>query len=376
MGDSMFLTKIEVQNFRNYEKQTISLKSGINILIGKNGSGKTNILESIYYLALTKSHRTHEDSLLIQNKKDFFKIKGCINVNTIKTNLEVNYNKKKTLKVDNNLITALNKYSSYLKIIIFFPDDLDLIKGLPDERRKYINIQIGQVYPSYNKVLDDYNKILKNRNEYIKKIKNHEYYNKQYLEILNEYFVKKSILLYRMRRKYVEKINDYIGNIYKDITGLSGLVLEYVPVINFSSFKEDEMYNEIKKNIKFEEEISYGKSIYGPHRDEFKFMLNDNNLKQYGSQGQQRACVLALKLSEINIFTKVIGSSPILLLDDVFSELDEVRRNNLLKYINGKIQTIITTTDVDNIDSKTLKKARVFEIDNGIIIRKEDINGK
>lgn len=376
MGDSMFLTKIEVQNFRNYEKQTISLKSGINILIGKNGSGKTNILESIYYLALTKSHRTHEDSLLIQNKKDFFKIKGCINVNTIKTNLEVNYNKKKTLKVDNNLITALNKYSSYLKIIIFFPDDLDLIKGLPDERRKYINTQIGQVYPSYNKVLDDYNKILKNRNEYIKKIKNHEYYNKQYLEILNEYFVKKSILLYRMRRKYVEKINDYIGNIYKDITGLSGLVLEYVPVINFSSFKEDEMYNEIKKNIKFEEEISYGKSIYGPHRDEFKFMLNDNNLKQYGSQGQQRACVLALKLSEINIFTKVIGSSPILLLDDVFSELDEVRRNNLLKYINGKIQTIITTTDVDNIDSKTLKKARVFEIDNGIIIRKEDINGK
>ena len=133
----------------------------------------------------------------------------------------------------------------------------------------------------------------------------------------------------------------------------------------------------IKESINFNEEISYGKSIYGPHRDEFKFMLNDINLKQYGSQGQQRSAVLALKLSEINIFTKVLGSSPILLLDDVFSELDEIKRNNLLKYINGKIQTVITTTDIENIDNNTLKKARVFEITEGKIIRrKEDKNGK
>lgn len=374
----MFLSKIELQNFRNYKKQTISLKKGINILVGKNGEGKTNLLESIYFLAMTKSHRTHDESLLINYNKELLKVKGVLNIDNIKTNMEIELlNKKKILKIDNNEINALSKYLSYLKIIIFFPDDLEIIKGIPDIRRKYINIQIGQVFNSYIKILDDYNKLLKSRNEYIKKIKYHEPYNKQYFEVLTDYYIKKSILLYRMRKKYVEKINDFIGDIFFDITNLKNLKIIYSPIIDFDNYNEDYMYDEIKKSMNLEEEISYGKSIYGPHRDDFKFMLNDLNLKQFGSQGQQRAAVLALKLAEINIFRKVINSSPILLLDDVFSELDEVRKNNLLKYINSKIQTIITTTDIDNIDENTLKKAKVFEIKDGKIIkRKEDINGE
>lgn len=374
----MFLSKIELQNFRNYKKQTISLKKGINILVGKNGEGKTNLLESIYFLAMTKSHRTHDESLLINYNKELLKVKGVLNIDNIKTNMEIDLlNKKKILKIDNNEINALSKYLSYLKIIIFFPDDLEIIKGIPDIRRKYINIQIGQVFNSYIKILDDYNKLLKSRNEYIKKIKYHEPYNKQYFEVLTDYYIKKSILLYRMRKKYVEKINDFIGDIFFDITNLKNLKIIYSPIIDFDNYNEDYMYDEIKKSMNLEEEISYGKSIYGPHRDDFKFMLNDLNLKQFGSQGQQRAAVLALKLAEINIFRKVINSSPILLLDDVFSELDEVRKNNLLKYINSKVQTIITTTDIDNIDENTLKKAKVFEIKDGKIIkRKEDINGE
>jgi len=374
----MFLSKIELQNFRNYKKQTITLKKGINILVGTNGSGKTNLLESIYFLAMTKSHRTSDDTLLMNYDKDFFKIKGTLNVEKFKTDLEIDLmNKKKILKVDNNDISVLSKYMSHLKIIIFFPDDLEIIKGLPDIRRKYINMQIGQVYNSYIKILDDYNKLLKSRNEYIKKIRNNEFYNKQYFEILNEYYIKKSILLYRMRKKYVDKLNDYIGDIFYDITGLKTLTIKYNPIFDFENYNENYMYEEIKKNINLEEEVSYGKSIYGPHRDDFKFMLNDVNLKQYGSQGQQRASILALKLAEINIFEKVVGSSPILLLDDVFSELDEIRKNNLLKYINSKIQTIITTTDIDNIDNDTLKKSKIFEISEGKIIRrKDDINGK
>lgn len=374
----MFLSKLELQNFRNYQKQTISFKNGINILVGQNGIGKTNILESIYFLALTKSHRTCDDSLLVSHEKDFFRLKGTISIDSIKTNLEIDFsNKKKILKIDNNVINSMSTYCSYLKVIIFFPDDLEIIKGLPEIRRKYISTQIGQVYNSYIKVLDDYNKLLKNRNEYIKKIRNNEYYNKQYLEILNEYYIKKSILIYRMRKKYIDKINEYIGDIFTEITGLKSLKLEYIPIFSFTNYKESEMYEIIKKNIDFNEEISYSKSIYGPHRDDFRFMLNETNLKQYGSQGQQRAAILALKLSEIKIFTKVLGSSPVLLLDDVFSELDEFRKNNLLKYINNKIQTIITTTDINNIDEVTLKKARVFEIEEGKIKRrKEDTNGK
>ena len=180
-----------------------------------------------------------------------------------------------------------------------------------------------------------------------------------------------------MRKKYIDKINEHIGNIFYDITGLNKLIVEYSPIINFDNYTDEEMYEKIKSSINLSEEISYGKSIYGPHRDDYKFMLNDINLKNFGSQGQQRSVVLALKLAEINIFKKVIGSSPILLLDDVFSELDEVKRNNLLKYINIKIQTIITTTDIQNIDDDTIKKSKVFEIlDGKILRRKDDFDGK
>lgn len=374
----MFLQRLELQNFRNYKKQSISLKNGINILIGSNGEGKTNLLESIYFLAMTKSHRTHDDLLLLKHNSDFFKVNGILNIDKIKTDLEISYlNKKKSYKIDKIETKSLNKYMSYLKIIIFFPDDLEIVKGLPDVRRKYINTQISQVFNSYIKVLDDYNKLLKNRNEYIKKMRNNEFYNKQYFEILNEYYIKKSILIYRMRKKYIDKINEHIGNIFYDITGLNKLIVEYSPIINFDNYTDEEMYEKIKSSINLSEEISYGKSIYGPHRDDYKFMLNDINLKNFGSQGQQRSVVLALKLAEINIFKKVIGSSPILLLDDVFSELDEVKRNNLLKYINTKIQTIITTTDIQNIDDDTIKKSKVFEIlDGKILRRKDDFDGK
>ena len=244
----MFLSKLELQNFRNYKKQTISLKKGINILVGKNGEGKTNLLESIYFLAMTKSHRTHEDALLINYNKEFLKVKGILNIDKIKTNMEIDLlNKKKILKIDNSDINALSKYLSYLKIIIFFPDDLEIIKGIPDIRRKYINIQIGQVYNPYIKILDDYNKLLKSRNEYIKKMRNHEYYNKQYFEVLNEYYIKKSILLYRMRKKYVDKINDFIGDIFHDITSLNKLNVVYNPIIDFENYTENYMYEKERK---------------------------------------------------------------------------------------------------------------------------------
>lgn len=367
----MFLNKLELENFRNYRKQSISLKNGINIFIGKNGVGKTNILESIYFLALTKSHRIHDDLVLKNHDSNYFKVTGNLKNNSINNTLEISYYDKKKYKIDNNEIKKIRQYMSYLKIIIFFPDDLDFIKGLPDVRRKYINIQIGQIFNSYIKILDDYNKLLKSKNEYIKKKKYNENYDYKYFEVLNEYFIKKSILIFRMRKKYIDKINNYIDDIFYDITGIHGLKITYAPIINFEEYIEEEMYKKIKNDMNIDEEISYGKSIYGPHRDDFKFILDGKNLKFFGSQGQQRAAVLALKLSEIMIFTKVIGSPPILLLDDVFSELDETKKNNLLKYISNDIQTIITTTDIDNIDNRTLKKSRVYEIDNGIIKRKK-----
>lgn len=371
----MFLEKLNIKFFRNYQEAEIHLKKGINILVGDNAQGKTNLLEAIYVLGMSKSYRSFSDEVLINNNSKVSRITGIIKEESIKTKLEIQLSEKnKILKVDNEEIKSIQNYLSHLRIIIFFPEDLNFIKDGPEIRRKYINLQISQLYKNFVKVLNDYNKLLKTRNEYIRKVKYNESYNKEYYQILNDYYIKKAILLYRMKKKYVDKINEYIAKIFFDITGLDGLCVVYNTNIFFDQYNDEEMYKNMKTKIddSIKEEISYGKSIYGPHRDDFNFILNGQDLKYYGSQGQQRAAILALKLSEIKIFEKATGSNPILLLDDVFSELDEIKRNNLLKYIENDIQVLITTTDLYKISHKLIKKAKIFNIKEGKI---ESIKG-
>ena len=372
----MYLEKLNLYFFRNYEEAEITLKKGINILIGNNAQGKTNLLESIYFLGMTKSHRSFIDESLINSNSNYTKIVGTIRGECLKTKLEIQLeNKKKILKIDNNEIKNLQNYLSHLRIIIFFPEDLNLIKDGPEVRRKYINTQISQLYKEYLKVLNDYNKLLKTRNEYIVKMKYKENYNKNYYEILNEYFINKAILIYIMRNKYILKVNEYIEGIFFDITGINGLSVKYTLNIKTDDFDRDSINNSLKKMLSknLNEEISYGKTIYGPHRDDIEFILNGKNLKLYGSQGQQRAAILALKLSEIKIFQKATKENPILLLDDVFSELDEIKKNNLIKYINSDTQVIITTTDLANINQKLIKKSKIFYIKNGTV---ESVKGE
>jgi len=376
----MYLSLLEITNFRNYISQKVKLKNGINIFIGNNAQGKTNLLETIYFLSMAKSHRGVIDKNLINSCSEYTRIKAEKISNEEKTILEIALNcEEKILKINNNQIKLPSDYVKELKTIIFFPEDLDLLKGSPDERRKYLNNELIQIYDSYGKILNDYNKLLKNRNEYIKYMRYKEPYNENYFEILNDYYIKKSILIYKLRKKYIDKINEKIDEIFKDITGDSNIRLKYIPIIDFDNFNEDEMYIKIKDilNKKLKDEIDYGKSIYGPHRDDFLFLLDNNDLKCFGSQGQQRAAVISLKLSEIEIFRKSTGSSPILLLDDVFSELDEFKKNNLLKYIDNKIQTIITSTDLNSISTKLIKKAKIFEVKEGKIkLWKGEKNGK
>ena len=371
----MYIKKLKLHNFRNYKSLNITLTKGINIIYGENAQGKTNLLESIYVLGITKSHRNFIDNSLIKKNEDYLTIEGIISKNKIDDKLNIYLdNKTKILKYNNNTIKKISDYISNMNIIIFYPDDLELIKGSPQIRRKYINLQLSQLYSNYFILLNEYLKILKLRNEYLKKINKKISKDLNYLDILTGYLIDKAILIYKMRDKYIKKVNEHCSNIYKNIMNLDGFNIKYKTSIELD-IKDPNIKEKLKKE--YDKRLDYDLKLLstsiGPHKDDIEFYLNDKNLKYYGSQGQQRIAVLALKLSEIEIFKKYKETTPILLLDDIFSELDDNKKNNLLKYISKDIQTIITTTELNNLDSKLIKKSKLFNIKEGNIIKIKEV---
>lgn len=372
----MIIKNIEIKNFRNYTSQKLDFYKGINILYGNNASGKTNLLESIYVLAMTKSHRFFIDNNLIKEGAIYSKIKGDIKVGNIKTNLEIIINdKSKKLKIDNNEIKKVSEYISKMNIIIFYPEDLEIIKSSPIIRRNYINLELSQLESNYYKLISDYNKLLKIRNDYLKKMQKNISVDINYFNIITEYLINKACLIYIMRNKFINKINLYVSDIYINISKISDFKVIYKPSLEINIYEKEE----IKKTLvnKYKEiqnsEIKIGSTIIGPHKDDLEFYIGNRNLKNYGSQGQQRLAVLAMKLSEIEIFKSYKNTKPILLLDDVFSELDDKKINKLLKYIGNNIQTIITTTDLNKVSKKLIKKSKKIKIDDGQVIKIEEV---
>lgn len=372
----MILKKIELHNFRNYESLMTRFYKGINIIYGDNAQGKTNLLESIYVLGLTKSHRSFIDNNLIKNGCESLIIKGVVSGNLFDKSLQITIdNKSKGYKIDDNSVKKVSDYISNINIIIFYPDDLETLKGSPQLRRKYLNMELSQLYNSYYVVLNDYNKLLKIRNEYLKKMNKGQNVDMNYFDIITSYLIEKAIIIYQMRYKFIEKINETCGQIYKDIMEIDDFHIEYVSNMKIEDMKDpnlkDKLFERYKKQLSYEQRVCI--TTIGPHKDDFNFMIGENNLKLYGSQGQQRIAVLALKLAEIPIFKKYKETTPILLLDDVFSELSDDKKNNLIKYISKDIQTIITTTELNNLDSKLVKKAKLFKIEQGKLIKIKEV---
>lgn len=365
----MEIKKLSLYNFRNYDNLNIEFRKKNTIFIGNNAQGKTNILESIYVLGLTKSYFNINDKNLIKFDEVYSKIQGTIIDNNIEKKLEILINEKgKKVKIDNLEITKLSNYISKLNVIIFSPDNIRLLKESPSYRRKYLNIEISQLFNSYINYLNDFNKILKQRNEYLKVISNNSDYDCNYLNILDEKFVDLSIKIYFYRKKFIDKINDNLCNIYYSITGFNNLKLKYL------SFVDGLDLNDLKKNfldklkMNLKKDMFYRMTLLGPHRDDFCLELDAKNILLFGSQGQTRCAVLSLKFAEIPIFKEILGVRPILLLDDIFSELDVDKKNLLLKFIPDDIQTIITTTDLNMINKKILETSEIFTVYNGKII--------
>ncbi len=363
----MYLKSIEITNFRNIDKICLDFNKNVNIFIGKNAQGKTSILESIYVLAFSKCSNGVSDDDLIKRNKLFFKVNGTLKIGNSLKKMEVLYrNSLKRLKFNNSEVRKVSDYVSNMNVIMFCPDDLDIIKKSPLCRRNFVNIELCQLSNRYLKILNEYNKILKMRNDYIRK--NYSKVDYNYLDIITDSLIDRAILIYEYREKFFSDINKYISDIFYKIARFEGLEIIYKKSVSFDN-KSD--YISFYKNC-YSSDIEKGSTMYGPHRDDFMFMLGDDDLKLFGSQGLQRIAVLSFKLSEINLFKERCGTYPIVLLDDIFSEIDIDKRRNLLKFIKSNIQFVITTTDINNISDKLISRASIFTVDNGLIKKRRD----
>ena len=367
-GIFMKLKRLELYNYRNYEKLTLDFEKNNTIFIGNNAQGKTNILESIYVLGLTKSFFNINEKNLIKFGCLYSKIYGEVVDNDKEHKLEIIINEKgKKVKIDNQEVNKLSNYISKLNVIVFSPDNIRVLKESPNYRRKYLNIEISQLYSNYIITLNNFNKILKQRNEYLKTIIN-EVYDTQYISVLNEKYVELAVNVYRYRKEFIDKINENLSDIYFKISGFKELKVKYISSIEYDdsiSLMKEKFLKKLNSNLNAD--IKYKLSLLGPQRDDFQLELNEKNILLYGSQGQVRCSILALKFAEIPIFNEILNEKPILLLDDIFSELDFEKKNLLIQYLSDDMQTIITTTDLESINKDLIKRAKVFNVKNGSV---------
>ena len=375
----MRIEHLKLVNFRNYSNLKIDFNKNVNIFVGNNGEGKTNILESIYVLSLTKTNRYGVDDNLIKFNEEISKIEGIITKKDLilKNEIQLTKNKKKIF-INNKEIRKIKDYISNFCVISFTPSDLEIIKGSPNIRRNMINVDISQLYNNYISYLNEYNQVVKIRNEYLKKMNLDGNSDIRYMNVINEKLIEVGIKIYKYRYDFFCEINKLLPKIFKKISNLDGLTIKYDS--NFSLNETD--YDKLRKNYEnklnknFKIELMQGVTLIGPHRDDFSFDLNGIDMRNFASQGQQRLAIIALKISEIYLFKNLMNEYPVLLLDDIFSEIDIKRRNKIIKFLLNDIQTIITTTDINDIEDKLLEKATVFNVNNNKVTGRGKNNGR
>ena len=351
----MYINKIKLLNFRNYEEQEIELNKDINIFYGDNAQGKTNIIESIFLCSIGKSFRTNKDKELIQFNKNscvsYIEFEKSDRSGSIKVNIE----NKKLIFVNGVKIKKLSELLGNLNIVIFTPDDILILKEGPDKRRRFLDVLISQLRPNYVNCLNLYKQTLEQRNNYLKQIRE-ENKPEEMLEIWDEKLAEYGEKIFLYRKNFIEKIKNKINIIHNEITeNKEDLKIEYI-----SDCRTREKYLDLLK-IRRKLDIIKGFTTRGSHRDDFNIFINDELVNIYGSQGQNRTVVLSLKIAEMQVIYDEIGEYPILLLDDFMSELDSKRRKNFLDNIKNT-QVIITCTDkIHSLD----RDYKLFNVRNG-----------
>ena len=357
----MIVESVELKDYRNYDFLDMKFNENVNIIYGDNAQGKTNILESIYMCSTSKSHRGSKDKEIIRFGQD----ESHIKLNVIKhdmryrIDMHLKKNKSKGIAVNGIPIKKAVELFGIINIVFFSPEDLNIIKEGPSERRRFIDMELSQLDKIYLSNLVNYNKVLNQRNKLLKDL---SYMPSeqlmQTLDIWDMQLIRYGKLIIKGRENFIERINEIIRGIHSKLTGGTEILqLSYVPFVN-----ENEFENNLKESR--EKDIKYKSTGTGPHKDDLIFLINGNDVRKYGSQGQQRTAALSLKLSEIELVKLVIKDTPVLLLDDVLSELDSNRQNFLINSI-GDIQTVVTCTGLDEFINNRININKVFKVTNG-----------
>ena len=345
----------------------MEFENKVNVILGENAQGKTNVMESIYVLAMAKSHRTSNDKDLIHWEEDYAKIEGRLKKRNGPLALQLVISKKGKKAKSNHLEQRkLSQYVGNMNIVMFAPEDLNLVKGSPQIRRRFIDMEIGQVSPVYLHDLSQYQKILYQRNHYLKQLQTKRQSDMTMLDVLTTQLTEVASSIVLKRFEFLELLQEWAEPIHFGISrGLEALKIQYKASVDVSEetdlSKMVEVYEEKFAKIR-EREVERGVTLAGPHRDDLAFFVNGRDVQTFGSQGQQRTTALSLKLAEIELIQSEIGEYPILLLDDVLSELDDYRQSHLLNTIQGKVQTFVTTTSVEGINHDTLKQAATYQV--------------
>lgn len=362
----MIIKSLELANFRNYDSLAINLSSGTNILYGDNAQGKTNVLEAIFLSSTTKSHKGSKDKDIIKFNNDEAHIRIIIEKDGIdnKIDMHLRKNKSKGIAINGQKIKKAAELLGLLNTVFFSPEDLSIIKNGPAERRKFVDMELCQLDSLYLYNLNNYNKIVNQRNKLLKDM----YFNPELKDTLNVWdsqLINYGSKIIERRKLFVKQLNEIILEVHRKLSGnKEDLVIFYEPDTSINDYEYSLTSNQ-------ERDIKLKQTTVGPHRDDFSFMSGNIDIRKFGSQGQQRTAALSLKLSEIELVKKITKDNPVLLLDDVLSELDSNRQNYLLNSI-GDIQTIITCTGLDEFINNRFEIDKVFQVKNG---KMEEKNG-
>ena len=374
----MRIKSLKLLYFRNYLSMNIDVHPSLNVLVGNNANGKTNIIESIFCLALGRSYRTKSDSECIMFGETATAMSCVVNKNDKNLDIMLGIsNKGKSAKIAGVKKNKLTDFVGELNVVLFSPEDLQLVKGSPSLRREFINREFYQFSRIYHKYYLMYQHLLKQRNSYLKDMRKNpkDEMSLAYLETLTSQLAKVAIYITKERVSFVQDISKLTyKNMMNISNGQESLTIKYkssvLESLNIADVTEEGFTEEnltkvmMKKSF---DDIMRGSTKIGPHQDDLEFYINELDAKMYASQGQQRSIVLSLKLAEINYLKSKTGTYPVLLLDDVLSELDKNRQLKLLDAINENVQTFITTPSISDIKEDLLKKAKVFKIENGNI---------
>lgn len=366
----MMLSQISLHNYRNYERAEVLFGQGIQLLTGKNAQGKTNLLEAILYLSTTRSHRTKDDQDLIKQGSDAFFMKGLIQKENRKQELRVAVNTKgKNLFVYQNPVNKVSDFIGEFNAVMFCPDDMMLFHASPRVRRRFVDMELSKISKKYTNTLFTAQKLLKERNAYLKQ----EKIDDAYLEVVTDQLIDASVIVMKQRFFFLKNLIAKCQTFYQMMTQDDTILdIEYLSCVAFQDEKvlKDELKKKYQKSMQRDKMMK--QTTVGIHKEDFVFKLNDQEINSYASQGQKRSVLLALKIGMVYMIEEIIHEYPVLLLDDVFSELDETRKMKLLTFLPQSVQIFITTTDqLELQDIETKREVTVWNVDHGSIQRCE-----